>query len=97
MAEFLRKRGDGFHHLALEVDDLEGIIKSMADNGINVPQWEINGDKAVRSEVLIGTRYAPTVLQLIKWEGEPAQTVEEWVLREKRFMRERMKVVGEAR
>ncbi len=47
-AKFLRERGQGMHHLCLEVDDIEGMIAQLKEKGIRlineVPQ-ELEGRK----------------------------------------------------
>ncbi|UCF90256.1 MAG: VOC family protein [Desulfobacterales bacterium] len=36
LVEFLRKHGEGFHHLALEVTDLERATSQLAQNGVRI-------------------------------------------------------------
>jgi methylmalonyl-CoA epimerase len=36
VAKFLEKRGEGLHHIALEVDDIDAGLKEMADKGIQL-------------------------------------------------------------
>jgi methylmalonyl-CoA/ethylmalonyl-CoA epimerase len=36
VARFLEKRGEGLHHIALEVDNLDDELKSMEDKGIQL-------------------------------------------------------------
>ncbi len=47
-AKFLRERGQGMHHLCLEVDDIEGMISQLKEKGVRlineVPQ-ELEGRK----------------------------------------------------
>jgi len=47
-AKFLRERGQGMHHLCLEVDDIEGMIAQLKEKGIRlineVPQ-QLEGRK----------------------------------------------------
>ena len=86
VAKFLRKKGEGLHHIGLQVDDIDAFKKTMADNGIPVPPWNLEGDKSKREEVLIGTRFFSTVLQIVDWKGNPPTTPQEWVDREKEFL-----------
>ena len=34
LARFLERRGEGLHHLNLEVDDVEGLVKSLEAKGV---------------------------------------------------------------
>ena len=45
--EFLNRRGEGIHHLGLEVDNLEEYVKELESRGIRVPvkQFKGNGRK----------------------------------------------------
>ena len=36
VARFLERRGEGLHHIAYEVDDLEGMLASLSDKGIEL-------------------------------------------------------------
>lgn len=36
MAKFLEKRGEGFHHICYEVDDIEAEVKSVQTKGLEV-------------------------------------------------------------
>jgi methylmalonyl-CoA/ethylmalonyl-CoA epimerase len=36
MAKFIEKRGEGFHHICYEVDDIRAAIESLEANGIEV-------------------------------------------------------------
>jgi methylmalonyl-CoA/ethylmalonyl-CoA epimerase len=48
---YLEKRGPGMHHLCLEVDDIEGMLKQLKDRGIQlINELPVNG--------LGGKRYA---------------------------------------
>ena len=85
-AEFLRSKGEGLHHIGLTVDDLDDFKQVMAANGIKIPPWELEGDQAVRDEVLIGTKHAPTVLQIIAWAGGPPASIEEWMELEDKYV-----------
>ena len=86
VAKFLQKKGEGLHHIGLQVDDIDSFKEIMTANGIPVPPWDLEGDKAQREEVLIGTKYFSTVLQIVGWKGNPPTTPQEWVDREKEFL-----------
>jgi methylmalonyl-CoA epimerase len=36
VSSFLEKRGEGIHHLAIEVEDIEGVLKAMKAAGITL-------------------------------------------------------------
>lgn len=40
IARFIEKRGEGIHHLALEVDDLRGELKKLKEKGIQLIDQE---------------------------------------------------------
>jgi methylmalonyl-CoA/ethylmalonyl-CoA epimerase len=51
LKRYLEKRGPGMHHLCLEVDDIEGMLKQLKDRGIQlINELPVNG--------LGGKRYA---------------------------------------
>lgn len=36
MAKYLEKRGEGLHHLCVEVDDIEGMLKGLKEKGVTL-------------------------------------------------------------
>ncbi len=36
IAKFLEKRGEGMHHICVEVSDIEGLLKYFADSGVQL-------------------------------------------------------------
>jgi methylmalonyl-CoA/ethylmalonyl-CoA epimerase len=36
VGKFLAKRGEGFHHVAFQVDDLEGALKELKESGVEL-------------------------------------------------------------
>ena len=84
-ADFLRKKGADLHHIGVSVDNLDAFKEGMAANGINIPQWELEGDPSIRDEVLIGTRHAPTVFQVINWATAPPASTDEWMALEEKY------------
>ena len=36
VGKFLEKRGEGFHHVAFEVDDLEAALRDLRENGVEL-------------------------------------------------------------
>ena len=87
VARFLQKKGEGLQHIGLQVDDIDSFKEIMTANGISVPPWDLEGDKTKREEVLIGTKYFSTILQIVDWKGNPPRTPQEWVDREKEFLK----------
>lgn len=51
LAKYLAKRGQGMHHVCLEVDDIEGMMKQLKDKGIRL----INEEPRTAAD---GKRYA---------------------------------------
>ncbi len=48
MAAYLEKKGEGMHHLCVEVEDIDGMLKKLADHGvrlINETALELPGRK----------------------------------------------------
>lgn len=84
-ADFLRKKGADLHHVGVSVDNLDAFKQGMAANGIAIPRWELEGDPAIRDEVLIGARHAPTVFQVIHWATAPPASTREWMALEEKY------------
>jgi methylmalonyl-CoA epimerase len=72
IAKFIEKRGEGVHHVALEVDDIEGFKEDLDQKGIRIPHEEEPG--GVRKEILLSPKdLCGVVCQVIEWnEGEAA-------------------------
>lgn len=68
VADHLNRRGEGLHHVGVEVEDLDAAIDRLAHLGIKTHQYkEIPG---VRKEALVGPKHAfGTVFQLMEWVG----------------------------
>lgn len=48
ISNFLSRRGDGLHHIAIEVDDVEKVVKELKEKGIEIvrePRVEYDGSK----------------------------------------------------
>jgi methylmalonyl-CoA/ethylmalonyl-CoA epimerase len=43
VGKFLAERGEGFHHVAYEVDDLEGALKGLKESGVGLIDEEPRG------------------------------------------------------
>ena len=86
IASFLNKRGEGVHHIGLQIEDRDRFVEQMKANGMDVPPWKQEGNPELRREVLIGTKHFPTVLQLMDRIGADASTPEEWLAEQKSYM-----------
>ena len=66
--EFLNTRGEGLHHVALEVDDLGRVVAGLRAKGIEV--GEIKADPGERKEAYVpaGALLVPMV-ELIEWDA----------------------------
>ena len=48
ISNFLSRRGDGLHHIAIEVDNVEKVVKELKEKGIEIviePRVEYDGSK----------------------------------------------------
>jgi methylmalonyl-CoA/ethylmalonyl-CoA epimerase len=49
VGKFLAKRGEGFHHVAFQVDDLCGALAELKENGVELideePRWGVGGTR----------------------------------------------------
>ena len=78
IAQFIEKRGEGMHHLALEVDDIEGFKEDLKRKGVRVPHEEEPG--GVRKELLLSPKdLCGVVCQVIEWNEGEAETPEKRV------------------
>jgi methylmalonyl-CoA epimerase len=76
ISKFIEKRGEGLHHLALEVDDLDSFKHDLIKKGINIPHEEEPG--GVRREILLSPKdICGIVCQVIEWKEGRAETIEE--------------------
>lgn len=86
IARFIEKRGEGMHHLAVVVDDLDEYVRELEAKGVRIPHRESLGP--LRREILIGPKeLCGVVLQVIEWKEGDAPTVEERIERLRRFLR----------
>jgi len=80
ISKFIERRGEGLHHLGLEVDDLEGFKENLLQKGVRVPHEETPG--GVRREILISPKdLCGVVCQVIEWNEGKADTLEERISR----------------
>ena len=76
IADHLRKRGQGLHHLGVEVDGLEEFVDELEDKGISVPIKDLNNLE--RKEVVVSPRDVfGVVLQLVDWLEDDDPSLDE--------------------
>jgi len=75
IAKFIERRGEGLHHLGLEVDDLDGFKQELHQAGVTAPHEEMPG--GVRREILVNPKdLCGVACQVIEWKDGQAETVE---------------------
>ncbi len=80
IAKFIDRRGEGLHHLGLEVDDLDGFKEELQKKGIKIPHEESPG--GVRREILLSPKdLCGVVCQVIDWKDKEAETDEDRINR----------------
>ena len=80
IAKFIDRRGEGLHHLGLEVDDLDGFKEELQQKGIKIPHEEEPG--GVRKEILLSPKdLCGVVCQVIDWKDKEAETDEDRINR----------------
>ena len=85
IAKFIEKRGEGLHHIALVVDDLDGYVKDLEAKGVKIPHRESFG--SLRREIVLSPKdLCGVVMQIIEWKEGDAPTVEERIERLRRFL-----------
>lgn len=85
IAQFIEKRGEGLHHIAIAVDDLDEYVHGLEAAGVRIPHRESLGP--LRREILLSPRdLCGVVVQVIEWKEGDAPTLEERVARLKRFL-----------
>jgi methylmalonyl-CoA epimerase len=85
IAKFIEKRGEGLHHIALVVDDLDEYVKELEAKGVKIPHRESFGP--LRREVVLSPKdLCGVVMQVIEWKEGDAETLEERIERLKRFL-----------
>jgi methylmalonyl-CoA epimerase len=85
IAKFIEKRGEGLHHIALVVDDLDDYVKELETKGIKIPHRESLGP--LRREVVLSPKdLCGVVMQVIEWKEGDAETLDERIDRLKRFL-----------
>jgi methylmalonyl-CoA epimerase len=85
IAKFIEKRGEGLHHVALVVDDLDGYVKELEAKGVKIPHRESFG--ALRREIVLSPKdLCGVVVQIIEWKEGDAPTLEERIERLRKFL-----------
>ncbi len=80
IAKFIERRGEGLHHLGLEVDDLDGFKEVLREKGVQIPHEEAPG--GVRREILLSPKdLCGIVCQVIEWKEGEAKTMEDRINR----------------
>ncbi len=75
----IEKRGEGMHHLGLEVDDLDGFVKNAEQKGYGVP---LKDEFSNRREVVLRPKETcGVILQIIEWTQGNDDTVMDRVKR----------------
>ncbi len=84
IAKFIEKRGEGLHHIGLEVDNLDEYIQDLEAKGVRIPVKELDGE--FRREILLSPREANGVVwQIIEWKDGADLTLEERIVRLHRY------------
>jgi methylmalonyl-CoA/ethylmalonyl-CoA epimerase len=87
VAKFIERRGEGLHHLGLEVDDLDAFKGELAQKGVRIPHEEAPG--GVRREFLLSPKdLCGVVCQVIEWKHGQAETMEDRINRLNRSLDE---------
>lgn len=86
IAKFIERRGEGLHHIAVTVDDLDTYVADVERLGVRIPHREQVGP--LRREVLLSPKdTCGVVVQVIEWKEPDAPTLDERIGRLKRFLR----------
>lgn len=80
IARFIEQRGEGLHHIGLEVENLDGYIQELEAKNIRIPVKDLDG--VIRREILLSPREASGVVwQVIEWQGGADLTLQERIER----------------
>jgi len=84
LAKFIEKRGEGLHHIAVVVDDLDEYVRELEAKGVRIPHRENMGP--LRREILLSPKdTCGVVVQVIEWKEGDQPTLEGRLERLKRF------------
>ncbi len=68
-AEFLRRHGEGIHHIGMDVDDIGETIETLEASQMRLANKQLKGD--VRHEALLHPKSGMGILwQLMEWQGK---------------------------
>ena len=85
VARFIERRGEGLHHIAVVVDDLDAYVADLEARGVTIPHRESLGP--LRREVLLSPKdTCGVVVQVIEWKEPDAPTLEGRIARLRRFL-----------
>ena len=70
-AEFLRDRGEGVHHMAFQVDNLDAAVAAAVEQGAQVILGPTEGARGKRIVFLAGDELGGTIIELLE---TPAST-----------------------
>jgi methylmalonyl-CoA epimerase len=77
--QHIAKHGEGLHHLALEVDNLEEFIEEFEGKGFKIP---LRDSFSNRDEIVLRPRDAVgVVLQILEWKEGSGETSEDRIKR----------------
>jgi methylmalonyl-CoA epimerase len=66
-ADFLRERGEGIHHIAFEVKDIEAIFKKLRSQGVDFV-WDkiISGSRGTKIAVIKAEEFNGVTIELVQ-------------------------------
>ncbi len=79
VSKFIEKRGEGIHHLGLEVDNLDEFINSAEFQGFEIPLMDEFSNR--REVVLRPKETNGVVLQIMEWKGGSDLSIEDRIRR----------------
>ena len=65
-AEFLRNRGEGVHHMAFQVDNLDAAVAAAVEQGAQVILGPTEGARGKRIVFLAGDELGGTIIELLE-------------------------------
>lgn len=65
-AEFLRDRGEGVHHMAFQVDNLDAAVAAAVEQGAQVILGPTEGARGKRIVFLTGDELGGTIIELLE-------------------------------
>lgn len=84
LERFIEQRGEGLHHVGLEVENLDDFVKDLENKGIRIPSRSLEG--SFRREVLLSPKEnLGVVWQVIEWQAGSDKSVEERLERIRQF------------